>query len=324
MVAGLTGAASGRFYSHRVGLGGTVQIPGILANRFRDLVAAGVRDPATRLLKDAIADEKLFRELLSAKTTDGSLPDKSIKRLNAWASVVAAEHGGALIPDATEAPPERIELPAGNEQPIDRTETADEVATSAAVTAGSPSPKFAGQLPSLIKKEGGFQLTNRKADRGGRTFAGISERANPDWPGWEVLNAGGDPTPHVGEWYYQRYWLPIQGDDLDDRIVEGMFSASVLSGPQTAVRLAQEVAGVAPDGLMGPVTLQAINSIPPQHFAEAYKRRRIERYRRIVANDPSQRRFLRGWERRARADATPKASAGLGNFNASVEEFNVR
>ena len=99
MVAGLGGAASGRIYAHKLGLAGTVQIPGIMASRFRDLVASGVRDPATRLIKDAVGDEKLFLELLNAKTLDGTLPDKAIKRLNAWAVVVAAEHGGTLTPD---------------------------------------------------------------------------------------------------------------------------------------------------------------------------------------------------------------------------------
>ena len=40
-----------------------------------------------------------------------------------------------------------------------------------------------------IAKEGGYKLINssKKGDRGGRTYAGISERANPKWEGWKII-----------------------------------------------------------------------------------------------------------------------------------------
>ena len=98
MVAGLTGAAAGRTTARRFGLGGTVQIPGIMANRFRDLVAVGVRDPAGRLIRDMIFDETLFRELLQSNLEEGgkALSKTATRRLNAWAAVVIAEYGGAF------------------------------------------------------------------------------------------------------------------------------------------------------------------------------------------------------------------------------------
>lgn len=97
-VAGIAGAAVGRSQARRLGVGGTVQIPGIMANRFRDLVASGVKDPASRLIRDAIEDEVLFKELLMApiEADTLSLSKQATQRLNAWAAVVLAEHGGAF------------------------------------------------------------------------------------------------------------------------------------------------------------------------------------------------------------------------------------
>ena len=98
MVAGITGAAIGRTQARRLGIGGTVQIPGIMANRFRDLVAAGVRDPAGRLIRDMVFDEDLFRELLQSNLEQGgkSLSKTATRRLNAWTAAVIAEYGGAF------------------------------------------------------------------------------------------------------------------------------------------------------------------------------------------------------------------------------------
>lgn len=91
-VAGVSGAAVGRTSAAASGVGGTVQIPGIMANRFRELVEAGVQDPAERLMRDAVRDEQLFTELLQARIPEsGELPEKAANRLNAWAAGVVAE-----------------------------------------------------------------------------------------------------------------------------------------------------------------------------------------------------------------------------------------
>jgi len=112
--AGLAGAAYGRSTASRLGMGGTVQIPGIMADRFRGLVAAGVRDPAGRLLRDMIYDESLFKELMQASLEEGGekLSKPAIRRLNAWTAAVIAEYGGAFdAEEESETVPESIEAP---------------------------------------------------------------------------------------------------------------------------------------------------------------------------------------------------------------------
>ena len=94
-IAGITGAAAGRAHAQRMGIGGTVQIPGIMADRFRELVKNGVKDPAGRLLRDAVADESLFKELLEEPLEKGAkLSKTATRRLNAWFAAVMADHGG--------------------------------------------------------------------------------------------------------------------------------------------------------------------------------------------------------------------------------------
>lgn len=96
-VAGITGAAVGRHHARKMGIGGTVQIPGIMADRFRSLVSAGVKDPAGRLLRDAVSDETLFKELLEEPLLESGkkLSKPAIRRLNVWFYAVMAEHGGS-------------------------------------------------------------------------------------------------------------------------------------------------------------------------------------------------------------------------------------
>lgn len=100
-VAGIAGAAVGRSESRRLGIGGTVQIPGIMANRFRALANAGVKDPASRLLRDSVFDESLYKELLQTSIDEsGKMKPEAIRRLNAWTAAVIAEYGGTF--DETE------------------------------------------------------------------------------------------------------------------------------------------------------------------------------------------------------------------------------
>jgi lysozyme family protein len=56
------------------------------------------------------------------------------------------------------------------------------------------------------------------------------------------------------------------------------------------------VLGVADDGIVGPVTLAAINGCPDQKalFDRLWERRK-KHFEDIVRKDPAQSRFLRGW-----------------------------
>ena len=79
LVSRVGGAQAGRILAQRTG-GGTVQTPGILSAQAQALLKAGVRDPGTRLLTDAIQDKALFRALLNPQAESTMVR----QRLNAW------------------------------------------------------------------------------------------------------------------------------------------------------------------------------------------------------------------------------------------------
>ena len=159
---------------------------------------------------------------------------------------------------------------------------------------------FAPVFAHILKVEGGMRLINVEGDRGGRTYAGISEGAHPDWPGWIAIEAGRAPTQdEVREFYRERYWNRITGDDIESaEVAEVLMSSAVLSGVGRAVKMAQMVVDAAVDGSMGPKTMAAINATDPELFEARFALMRINRYRKIANADRSQRRFLRGWMNR--------------------------
>lgn len=98
-IARVAGAAVGRHTAYKLGSGGTVQIPGIFSNRFAEIAKAGVKDPASKLIMDAIENESLFRDLLMQPITERGtgITPMTRTRLNAWTYAVLAEHGAEKV-----------------------------------------------------------------------------------------------------------------------------------------------------------------------------------------------------------------------------------
>ena len=159
--------------------------------------------------------------------------------------------------------------------------------------------EFANFIEPLVEKEGGYRLVEESGDRGGRTYAGISERSNPDWRGWALIGRSASPAEMVRavqEQYRSDYWAPLRAEEIEsDDIVEAMFSCAVLSGPRTAVKLAQACLEVTPDGIVGPDTLAALNGCDSDLFEARFALARINRYREICNRRRDQSKFLLGW-----------------------------
>lgn len=160
--------------------------------------------------------------------------------------------------------------------------------------------EFEKFIEPLVEKEGGYRLVEVPGDRGGRTYAGISERSNPDWRGWALIASGGTSAPElvraVQDQYRSDYWAPLQAEEIEsDDIVEAMFSCAVLAGPRTAIKLVQACVEVKPDGIMGPETLKALNGCDRELFRARFALARINRYREICNRRRDQSKFLLGW-----------------------------
>ena len=156
---------------------------------------------------------------------------------------------------------------------------------------------FAPIYDAGIRNEGGYRLTNVSGDRGGQTYSGIARNKHPKWPGWSYIDRGeSPPTAMVREFYRVEFWDRIRGDEIADPAVAGtIYDFAINADWRISAKLAQAVIGVAPDGVIGPVTLAGLNLANAEDFRKSFALAKIQRYADIVNRDRSQGKFLLGW-----------------------------
>lgn len=157
---------------------------------------------------------------------------------------------------------------------------------------------FERAFAQAIEIEGGYKLTDHKDDRGKQTYAGISRVHNPDWPGWQHIDAGlRPPTQLVRALYHAKYWLPVCGDEIEDQDVAEAVFLSYINGKASA-KVLQIVLGVQPDGSIGPKTIAALNASGREHrdlLLALFFIGKVDRYRQICNKDRTQVKWLLGW-----------------------------
>lgn len=161
-------------------------------------------------------------------------------------------------------------------------------------------------LTFTLGNEGGY--SNNPADPGGATNFGIIQRTLDRWNGAHPdLDFPGDVkdlTQDQAEAIYRAdYW---RWDDIaSPAIAIKLFDIGVNAGLGTAVKLLQKAVNtfvnppLAVDGQMGPMTLGAANGQSPGALLDAVCKAQANYYNAIVARNPSQSVFLKGWLRRA-------------------------
>ena len=179
---------------------------------------------------------------------------------------------------------------------------------------------FETTLPQVLIHEGGYAFD--PDDAGGETFRGISRRANPDWPGWPLIDAAKRAgirakeaiNAHfqtnqvmfelVADLYRRKYYAPVSKFRAPDWSTDKMFDTGVHMGPGGAIRLAQTIVGTKADGVVGPKTLAAVGAYfsrrkAEESFLSAFCLAQAEFYARLVEKKPTQEKFLSGWLKRA-------------------------
>lgn len=154
-------------------------------------------------------------------------------------------------------------------------------------------------LKRLFELEGG--LSNVEGDSGGLTYRGISYVYNPHWQGWSFVRNHdfAEADNEAMEFYYDRYWLPLKCDQITNKQLAILFfQIAVNIGLLNAIKYMQMAAAVYPDGLMGPITLAAINKANPLELELIFRALVAKHYLEIVENHDTQRKFLYGWLRR--------------------------
>ena len=149
---------------------------------------------------------------------------------------------------------------------------------------------FDDAFETLIGHEGG--LVDHPSDPGGLTNYGISQRS---YPGEDIRAMTLDRAKLI---YKRDFWGPAGCDAMPDGMRFQVFDAAVNSGVRAAVRMLQAAVGEAEDGILGPKTLQAVQSMPAARLTARFNGQRLA-FMTTLSNWPA---FGRGWARRVAAN----------------------
>ena len=133
---------------------------------------------------------------------------------------------------------------------------------------------FDAAVGILLAHEGG--LVDDPADPGGLTQWGISQRA---YPTLDIRALTRDGAVAI---YKRDFWDHIGGDTLPPGVAFQLFDFAVNAGIGTAIRKAQDVAGVADDGNWGPVTQAAVAALAPAAFIARFAAAKIRFYTKLA------------------------------------------
>lgn len=146
--------------------------------------------------------------------------------------------------------------------------------------------KFDVLIERVLGHEGGY--VNHPSDPGGETKYGIAKRSYPN------VDIKALTKEDAKEIYRRDFWNRIEGWKLHEDVAYQVLDAAVNHGPGNAIRWLQRAAGVADDGVLGPISYAAINRIPAVDLVLLFNAERLEFYTKLSTWSS----FGKGWVRR--------------------------
>lgn len=155
--------------------------------------------------------------------------------------------------------------------------------------AGSASAKAFEASLDFVLKSPMLCVDNLENVRRGESFMGISRMANPEWPGWFILDeaekgsgrkerrpdvATGDVLRGLVRCFYRdNFWRGVYADTMPEPLATVLFDCAVVHGRNRAFRFLQEalntVSGVGRlevDGIFRKDSQQALRAILAMHM----------------------------------------------------------
>lgn len=155
---------------------------------------------------------------------------------------------------------------------------------------------FAASLSLVLKHEGGW--SNHPRDPGGATMKGVIQRVYDAYRkrnGLRRQSVRNIAESELQDIYKAQYWNAIKGDALPRGVDYCVFDGAVNSGPSQSAKWLQRALGVRADGVIGMVTLGAVDAHPDKAaLVKAICAKRmsfLQRLRHWLT-------FKRGWTRR--------------------------
>lgn len=161
--------------------------------------------------------------------------------------------------------------------------------------------------PFILRWEGGF--VNDPVDKGGATNMGVTIGT------WRSVgyDKDGDGDIDVDDLHLldkedviervlrPYYWNRWRADEILNQSVANILVDWVWASGTHGIKRPQRILGVTPDGIVGPKTIAAVNSMDPMELHFRIKNDRIKFIDEICQRDPSQERFRKGWMNRINA-----------------------
>ena len=158
-------------------------------------------------------------------------------------------------------------------------------------------------IPHILKWEGGW--ADDPTDKGGATMKGITlttyksyckKKGLPTPTKTDLRNISDDRWKDVLKTFFWDQW---KADKIKNQNIANMVVDWLWCSGKWGIVYPQRVLKVADDGIVGPKTLDALNSYQDQKelFNLLYESRK-QFYNNIVKNNPSQKRFINGWMNR--------------------------
>lgn len=152
------------------------------------------------------------------------------------------------------------------------------------------SPAFEVAFDHLVTLEGGY--VNDATDNGGETKYGISKRKFPD------LDISNLTLQKAKEIYWREYWIPNRCEEFPKPLAFALFDGAVNHRVKSSRQLLQVALSVSPDGIIGPVTIEAASHADCRIVLARYLAGRANLYHSIILSNSSQQRFAVGWFKR--------------------------
>lgn len=165
---------------------------------------------------------------------------------------------------------------------------------------------FQRAMEPLIESEG-TRYENHPKDPGGPTkygvtIADVKRFIDPHATADTVRNLTYEQAEQV---YRMHYWTPMHCDELAWPVNFLLFDMGVNAGPSRSIKIAQHALGVDADGVLGPITLAALQAADVPSFVRDFSEGR-RRFYRSLRTFPT---FGRGWL--ARVDRSERLALEL-------------
>ena len=141
--------------------------------------------------------------------------------------------------------------------------------------------------PFILSWEGGF--VNDPHDRGGATNRGVTIAT------WRQVGYDKDGDGDIDVDDLKLITAADAVDRVKSQSVANIVVDWVWASGRHGITQVQQLLGVKADGIVGENTLAAINAQDPRQLFDRIKAARVAFIEGIVARNPSQRRFRKGW-----------------------------